>query len=155
MKTQLLDLSTGAGRPLGGAMVATTESVVELPPRPFVPATPGRAATAIAAQRLSEFDLQYDADQKILWCYFDFTERPCFSSTVLEEAQRIQRLVRTLGEEAPQEGPIRYLVLGSRAPGAWNLGCDLELFAELTPRDHRTPLARYAPARCELGHSKA
>src|SRR6266852_5331355 len=126
MKTQLLDLSTGAGRPLGGVMMATTESVVELPPRPFVPATPGRAATAIAAQRLSEFDLQYDADQKILWCYFDFTGRPCFSSTVLEEAQRIQRLVRTLGEEAPEEGPIRYLVLGSRAPGVWNRGGAVE-----------------------------
>src|SRR5258708_34160474 len=96
MKTQLLALSTGAGRPLGGAMVATTEPVVELPPRPFVPATPGRAATAIAAQRLSEFDLQYDADQKILWCYFDFTGRPCFSSTVLEEAQRAQRAAKAL-----------------------------------------------------------
>ena len=155
MKTQLLDLSTGAGRPLGGAMVATTESVVELPPRPFVPATPGRAATAIAAQRLSEFDLQYDADQKILWCYFDFTGRPCFSSTVLEEAQRIQRLVRTLGEEAPEEGPIRYLVLGSRAPGVWNLGGDLELFAELIRRGDRTALARYAQACCEVGYTNA
>ncbi len=155
MKTQLLDLSTGAGRPLGGAMMATTESVVELPPRPFVPATPGRAATAIAAQRLSEFDLQYDADQKILWCYFDFTGRPCFSSTVLEEAQRIQRLVRTLGEEAPEEGPIRYLVLGSRAPGVWNLGGDLELFAELIRRGDRTALARYAQACCEVGYTNA
>jgi len=155
MKTQLLDLSTGAGRPLGGVMMATTESVVELPPRPFVPATPGRAATAIAAQRLSEFDLQYDADQKILWCYFDFTGRPCFSSTVLEEAQRIQRLVRTLGEEAPEEGPIRYLVLGSRAPGVWNLGGDLELFAELIRRGDRTALARYAQACCEVGYTNA
>jgi len=155
MKTQLLDLSTGATRPVGGAPMATAESVVELPPRPFVPATPGRAATAIAAQRLSEFDLQYDADQKILWCYFDFTGRPCFSSTVLEEAQRIQRLVRTLGEEAPEEGPIRYLVLGSRAPGVWNLGGDLELFAELIRRGDRTALARYAQACCEVGYTNA
>ena len=153
MKTQLLDLST-ASRPAGAPIVAL-ESVVELPSRPFAPPPLGRAATAIAAQRLSEFDLQYDADQKILWCYFDFTGRPSFTSTVLEEAQRIQRLVRTLGEEAPEEGPIRYLVLGSRAPTVWNLGGDLELFAELIRRGDRTALSRYAQACCEVGYTNA
>jgi len=155
MKTQLLDLSAGAGRPVGGTSGAIAESVVELPPRPFVPATPGRAATAIAAQRLSEFDLQYDADQKVLWCYFDFTGRPCFTSTVLEEAQRIQRLVRALGEEALEEGPIRYVVLDSRAQGVWNLGGDLELFTDLIRRGDRTGLARYAQACCEVGYTNA
>jgi DSF synthase len=154
MKTQLLDLSSGAARPIG-AVAAAGESVVELPPRPYVPATPGRAATAIAAQRLSEFDLQYDADHKILWCYFDFTGRPNFSPTVLEEAQRIQRLVRSLGEEGGEDAPIRYVVLGSRAPGVWNLGGDLELFAELIRRGDRTALARYAQACCEVGYTNA
>jgi DSF synthase len=154
MKTQLLDLSSGAARPIG-PVAAAAESVVELPPRPYVPATPGRAATAIAAQRLSEFDLQYDADHKILWCYFDFTGRPNFSPTVLEEAQRIQRLVRSLGEEGGEDAPIRYVVLGSRAPGVWNLGGDLELFAELIRRGDRTALARYAQACCEVGYTNA
>ena len=154
MKTQILELATAAMRPVG-IPIGGTESVVELPPRPFVPATSGRAATAIAAQRLSEFDLQYDADQKILWCYFDFTGRPCFTSTVLEEAQRIQRLVRSLSEEAPEDGPIRYLVLGSRAQGVWNLGGDLELFAELIRRGDRSALSRYAQACCEVGYTNA
>lgn len=154
MKTQFVDLSMAAARPLATALAAT-ESVVELPPRPYVPATPGRAATAIAAQRLGEFDLHYDADHKILWCYFDFTGRPCFTSTVLEEAQRIQRLVRTLGEDAPEDAPIRYVVLGSRAKGVWNLGGDLELFAELIRRGDRTALARYAQACCEVGYTNA
>jgi len=154
MKTQLLDLSSGAVRPAGTA-AAAAESVVELPPRPYVPATPGRAATAIAAQRLSEFDLQYDAEHKILWCYFDFSARPNFSPTVLEEAQRIQRLVRSLGEEGGEDAPIRYVVLGSRAPGVWNLGGDLELFAELIRRGDRTALARYAQACCDVGYTNA
>ena len=154
MKTQLLDLASGATRPIGATGVAT-ESVVELPTRPYVPATPGRAATAIAAQRLSEFDLQYDAEHKILWCYFDFTGRPNFSPTVLEEAQRIQRLVRSLGEEGGEDAPIRYVVLGSRAPGVWNLGGDLELFAELIRRGDRTALARYAQACCDVGYTNA
>jgi DSF synthase len=141
-------------RPVG-AVAVTSESVVELPPRPYVPATPGRAATAIAAQRLGEFDLDYDADQRILWCYFDYTGRPCFTSIVLEEAQRIQRLVRTLGEEAPEDGPIHYLVLGSRAKGVWNLGGDLELFAELIRCGDRAALARYAQACCDVGYTNA
>lgn len=121
---------------------------------PSLPA-PSAVGTAITAQRLTEFDLQYDSDERLLWCYFDYTGRPCFTSTVLEEAQRIQRLARTLGEEAPEEGLIRYLVLGSRAQGIWNLGGDLELFAELIRCGDRAALARYAQACCDVGYTNA
>jgi DSF synthase len=50
---------------------------------------------------------------------------------------------------------LRYLVLGSRAPGIWNLGGDLELFANLIRRRDRAELTRYAHLCCEVGYINA
>ena len=154
-RTQLFD---GASGRLGLAVASARlpEPVVELPSRGAVPGVPSRAAAAIAAQRLTEFDLQYDAEEKVLWCHFDFSGRPCFTAAVLEEAQRIQALVRDLSADQPaEELPVRYLVLGSHAPGVWNLGGDLELFAELIRRGDRAALWRYALACCQVGYTNA
>ncbi|HEY5210453.1 MAG TPA: crotonase/enoyl-CoA hydratase family protein [Stellaceae bacterium] len=112
-------------------------------------------AAIVAAQRLTQFRLQYDGDERILWCQFEYTGRPCFSPTVLNEAQQVQRLVRDLSLAATGAGdepPLRYLVLGSRAPGVWNLGGDLELFANLIRRRDRGELTRYAHQCCEVGY---
>ena len=87
-------------------------------------------AAVVAAQRLQQFRLHYDTDERILWCQFDYSGRPCFTPQVLNEAQQVQRLVRHLAATGSgDEAPLHYLVLGSRAPGIWNLGGDLELFA--------------------------
>jgi DSF synthase len=145
-----------ASQRLDVAVSYSADSVIELPTRSHVPALSGKAAAAFAALRLSEFDLQYDAREKLLWCYFDFTGRPCFTPSVLEQSQRIQSLVRALTVEAPVEDrPVRYLVLASRRPEIWNLGGDLELFAELIRGKDRSGLERYARACCEVGYNNA
>src|SRR5580704_18367469 len=70
---------------------------------------------AIDAHRFAEFELLHDPDEKILFCYFDFANRPCFTASVLSEAQAVQRLVRSLfGDRTDAEPPLRYMVLGSR-----------------------------------------
>lgn len=141
---------------LGRASYPAADMVLELPSRGLSQATPGRGAAAIAALRLSEFDLTYDAREKILWCYFDFTGRPCFTPSVLEQSQRIQALIRNISvDAAPEDRPVRYLVLASRAPEVWNLGGDLELFAELIRGKDRAALERYARACCEVGYNNA
>src|SRR5690349_11161306 len=120
----------GALSRLGLATATPAETVVELPPRSYAP-PPSKTAAAVAAVKLTEFDLDYDAEEKILWSYFDFSGRPCFRPEVLEETQRVQRLVRDLTADASVgEPPLRYVVMGSRMPGVWNLGGDLEFFAE-------------------------
>jgi DSF synthase len=150
--SQLID---GALSRLGLAAAATPQSVVELPQRSRLAAVSSVPA-AIAALRLSEFDLSFDAEEKLLWCHFDFTGRPCFTPAVLEQARRIQTLVRTLAAEAEADDPpVRYLVLASRAPGVWNLGGDLALFAELIRAGDRDGLSRYARACCEVGYTNA
>ena len=135
---------------------AAAESVVQLPSGGYVPAVRSNTAAAIAALRVSEFDLHFDAEEKILWCHFDFSGRPCFTPAVLEQAQRIQSLLRNLSTEAANdEPPVRYFVLGSRAPGVWNLGGDLALFAELIHAGDRNALSRYARSCCEVSFANA
>jgi DSF synthase len=152
-RSQLFD---GALSRLGFATVRSPEAVLELPPRGYTPPAPSPTGAAIAALRLSEFDLHFDTEEKLLWCYFDFTGRPCFTASVLEQSRRIQALVRTLAtEQAEDEPPVRYLVLGSRAPGVWNLGGDLALFAEMIRAGDREGLQRYARACCEVGYTNA
>jgi len=111
---------------------------------------------ALDSANFAEFDFEHDAEEKILFCYFNFAGRPCFTESVLSEAQAVQRLVRGLfGDGAESEPPLRYLVLGSRAPGTWNLGGDLELFASLIRNRDRAALRRYAHACCEVGYTNA
>ena len=111
---------------------------------------------AIDAHRFSEFELRHDPDEKILFCYFDFASRPCFTTSVLKEAQAVQRLVRSLfGDRTDAEPPLRYMVLGSRVPGVWNLGGDLHLFATLIRNRDRAALRHYAHACCEVGYTNA
>lgn len=121
-------------------------------------AAPNGVAAVVAAQHLQQFRLQYDGDEKILWCEFDYTGRPCFTPQVLNEAQQVHRLVRDLSLAATgagEDNPLRYLVLGSRTPGIWNLGGDLELFANLILRRDRAELTRYAHLCCEVGYTNA
>jgi DSF synthase len=152
--SHLLD---GALTRLGFMTSSPHHAVVELPQRSTArPAAVGQASAAIANLRLSEFDVHFDADERVLWCYFDFGGRPCFTPTVLEQSRRIQNLVRTLAAESDAgDPPVRYLVLGSRAPGVWNLGGDLALFADLIRKGDRDGLTRYARACCEVGFTNA
>jgi len=133
------------------------DAVVELPRHRERNQGSSRTAAIIGGQKLNEFDLHYDHDERILWCYFDFSGRPCFTPQVLEEAQHIQGLLKALSDEqvAAAEPPVRYLVLGSRVRGLWNTGGDLALFAELIRRGDQDALRRYAHACCEVGFTNA
>lgn len=124
------------------------------PDRVRRPSNPIEAA--IDAHRFNEFELVHDPAEKILFCYFNFSSRPCFTTSVLDEAQAMQKIVRGLfGDLTDAEPPLRYLVLGSRVPGIWNLGGDLRLFATLIRNRDRAALRRYAHACCEVGYGNA
>ena len=126
------------------------------PTTPIAEAAIDPVRAAITANSFSEFELLHDAAEKILFCYFDFTGRPCFTEAVLSQAQAIQKLARGLfGDHGDTEPPLRYLVLGSRVPGVWNLGGDLDLIAALIRSRDRTALRAYAHACCEVGYTNA
>ncbi len=115
-----------------------------------------RVEAALRQQRFTEFAFEHDPDEKVLFCYFDFAARPCFTNSVLDEAQGVQRMVRGLfGDRDDAEPPLRYMVLASRMPGVWNLGGDLDLLSTLIRAQDRGALRRYAHACCEVGYTNA
>lgn len=93
-----------------------------------------------------EISVRYDEQYRAIWCYYNPTQRPCFSLTVLQEARQIQQSIidyfKTRTTDA--NSPIRYLIMASQVPGIFNLGGDLCLFAELIKDKDRQQLAEYA-----------
>ncbi len=90
---------------------------------------------------LRELDVLYDAQNAALWTYMRPLERPSFTPHMLADFERWQALI------APNFGPgkaqLKYLVLGSRAPGVFCFGGDLELFQQLIREGNRDGLVRY------------
>jgi DSF synthase len=67
--------------------------------------------------------------------------RPNFNRPMLRDFQRWQSEIRREFHD-PNEG-LKYLVLGSRFPGIFNLGGDLDLFAGFIAAGDREGLVRY------------
>ncbi|HEX8572832.1 MAG TPA: crotonase/enoyl-CoA hydratase family protein [Allosphingosinicella sp.] len=90
---------------------------------------------------LGQLDVKWEAALATLWTYMTPVDRPNFNRPMLRDFQRWQA---EIGREFadPAEG-LKYLVLGSRFPGIFNLGGDLELFAGFIATGDRDGLVRY------------
>jgi DSF synthase len=99
---------------------------------------------------LSELDVLYDDEFQVLWSYMRPTGRPSFTPTMLADFQNWQRLISE--GFGPGKVPLRYLVLGSRAPGVFCFGGDLKLFHQLIHERDRDGLVYYGHRCCEILH---
>lgn len=91
--------------------------------------------------KLNELDVLYDDARHTLWTYMCPTGRPSFTPTMLTDFVAWQRLI---GDNfGPGKIPLRFLVLGSRAPGVFCFGGDLELFQRLIRERDRVALVQY------------
>jgi DSF synthase len=68
-------------------------------------------------------------------------ERPSFTPTMLADFEQWQVLIKQ--HFGPDRVPLRYLILGSRAPGVFCFGGDLTLFHSLIRERNREGLAAY------------
>jgi DSF synthase len=90
---------------------------------------------------LGQLDVRWDAALGSLWTYMTPVDRPNFNRPMLRDFQRWQaEIVREFAD--PAEG-LKYLVLGSRFPGVFNLGGDLDLFASVIAAGDREALVAY------------
>lgn len=90
---------------------------------------------------LGQLDVRWEAEAGALWTYMTPTGRPNFNRAMLRDFQRWQAEIRR-EFRAPGSG-LKYLVLGSRFPGVFNLGGDLDLFADFISAGDREGLVAY------------
>ena len=90
---------------------------------------------------LGQLEVRWDAAASALWTWMTPVDRPNFNPAMLRDFQRWQAGIRE--SFAGPDATIKYLVLGSRFPGIYNLGGDLDLFAGFIARGDREGLVRY------------
>jgi DSF synthase len=99
---------------------------------------------------LGELDVLYRTDDATLWTYMRPGGRPSFTPSMLRDFEDWQRLI--VENFGSGQVPLRYLVLGSRAPGVFCFGGDLSLFERLIRSGDRDGLARYGYRCVEILH---
>ena len=95
-----------------------------------------------------ELRIEFEPEDGILWSHMAPRDRPCVTSVMVHEGRDFQNTVKQLFRdlETRQAKPVRYMVWGSRHPGVFNLGGDLNLFAALIRDRDRESLLDYAIA---------
>jgi DSF synthase len=127
-------------------IAATLRNSVKIESKSGFRDQPKRAPVQLDGQ-FRELDLDFDANTGVFWCRFQFSNRPSFTPEVLSELRRMRQLLASRANAAESQAPqVKYMVLGSRMPGIFNLGGDLHLFADLIRRRDRASLTAYARA---------
>ncbi len=99
---------------------------------------------------LNELDVLYEPLDEVLWTFMRPAGRPSFTPAMLEDFEDWQRLILSgFGEGRTS---LKYLVLGSRAPGVFCFGGDLDLFNRMIRSGDRAGLVRYGYRCVEILH---
>lgn len=99
---------------------------------------------------LGQMDVSWEADIATLWAFMTPEARPNYNLRMLRDILSWQTETKRLFDSG--ELPLRYMVLGSRFPGVFNLGGDLELFAACIERRDLPGLVRYGHACIDVVH---
>lgn len=99
---------------------------------------------------LAELDVLYEPADEVLWSFMRPAGRPSFTPQMLGDFEEWQRLI--LEGFVDGHNGLKFLVLGSRAPGVFCFGGDLALFHELIRSGDRPALVRYGYRCVEILH---
>jgi DSF synthase len=100
--------------------------------------------------QLNELDVLYQPETEALWTFMRPAGRPSFTPPMLGDFEDWQRLISE--SFGPDQVPLKYLILGSRAPGVFCYGGDLALFRQLILDHNRDGLVRYGHRCCQILH---
>lgn len=110
-------------------------------PEDPIKAAQNRLAVPEALTDLEQLDVLYDDQASTIWTFMRPEGRPSFTPSLLQDFESWQDLIT--GNFGPDKIPLRFLVLGSRTPGVFGFGGDLELFQGLIRAQDRAGLAAY------------
>jgi DSF synthase len=105
----------------------------------------------VAGQHYSELDVSITDEDRAFWCFMKPPTRPSFSRQLLVDLAHMQQMIKKLFADG--SAPFDYFILGSRWPGVFNLGGDLNLFAEKIRQRDREGLRQYAYACVGSGYA--
>lgn len=91
---------------------------------------------------LGQIDVQWEPELGTLWAFITPLDRPNYNIGLLRDTMAWQMETKKVFAANPDE--LRYMVLGSRFPGVFNLGGDLEMFARCIENQDRETLRQYS-----------
>ena len=104
-----------------------------------------------------ELAVEFDQHERVLWYFMAPAARPSATIGLMEDIKHLQGTVRNLFThyQNATEQPVKYMVLGSRMPGIFNLGGDLALFGKLIADRDRKALYDYARLSISVIHANS
>ena len=100
---------------------------------------------------LGQLDVRWESGSGTMWTYMTPVDRPNFNLPMLRDFQRWQAEISR--EFSGPDAGLKYLVLGSRFPGIFNLGGDLNLFAGFISAGDRAGLVKYGRSCVSILHN--
>lgn len=100
---------------------------------------------------LEQLDNYYDISQAALWTFMSFKGRPSYNPDLLMDFHGWQRNIREL--KANSGDALKYVVLGSRRPGIFCFGGDLDYFMKCIATRNRNALYHYGRSCIEILHN--
>jgi DSF synthase len=109
-----------------------------------------KSADARRLFELEQLDVSWDDPTGALWTFMRPRGRPSYNLDLLEDFHAWQRGIIAAFENRPHD--LRFLLLGSRTPGVFNLGGDLDLFAAKIRDRDRQALVAYGESCVRILH---
>jgi DSF synthase len=129
----------------------------------FSPVIPNRLATdvdEVSRERhssigrlwpeLGQIECAHDISHATLWSFMQFRGRPSYNPDMLVDFHRWQDNIAAL--KSASGAALKYVVLGSRAPGVFSFGGDLDYFSACIASQNRDALAAYGRSCVEILH---
>jgi DSF synthase len=100
-----------------------------------------KGAAARKLFKLEQLEVNWDEQAGAIWTFMRPRGRPSYNPDLLNDIHALQRGIVANFEDQPTA--LRYLVAGSRTPGVFSLGGDLDLFAASIRAQNRPALVEY------------
>jgi DSF synthase len=104
---------------------------------------PNHSAQFVISSQLSCY---YDQPESAVWSSWSPQGIPSFNLELLHDLERASQVIEGYFADHEEDRPLRYFVLRSGVPGAFNLGGDLGYFERLIAAQDRARLTEYARA---------
>ena len=126
-------------------------------PAPLVPvAVPAplfdakKLADARRIFELQQLEVTWEEQTGALWAFMRPRGRPSYNLALLDDIHALQRGI--VAKFADRPNALRYLLAGSRTPGVFSLGGDLDLFAACIRKRNRFGLIEYGKSCVRVLH---